>query len=159
MDNVMTPMRPLLLILSFCIAPLAHSQVYKCIDADGKVTYTNDRNMGRGCQALSGDQSISSVPAPRPPAVQSAPSSFPKVTPDTQRARDDARRQVLEKELATEESALEDARKALAEQEAIRTGDERNYQRVLDRLQPFKDKVELHQRNVEALRRELSNLR
>ena len=40
-----------------------------------------------------------------------------------------------------------------------RRGDERNYQKVLDRLQPFKDKVDLHKRNIEALRREISGLR
>ena len=41
----------------------------------------------------------------------------------------------------------------------MRLGDERNYQKVLDRLQPFKDKVDLHKRNIEALRREISGLR
>ena len=43
--------------------------------------------------------------------------------------------------------------------EAIRTGDERNYQRVLDRLQPYKDKVALHERNIEALKKEIGNLK
>jgi len=81
------------------------------------------------------------------------------VPADTQRARDADRRQILETELAAEERALAEAQAALAEQEAIRTGNERNFQRVLDRLQPFKDKVELHQRNVEALRREMRTLR
>jgi hypothetical protein len=41
----------------------------------------------------------------------------------------------------------------------VRSGDEKNYQRVLDRLQPYKDKVALHERNVEALRKEIRNLR
>jgi hypothetical protein len=54
---------------------------------------------------------------------------------------------------------LEKAKKDLAEQEGIRSGDERNYQRVLDRLQPFKDAVAVHERNIEALRRELGNLK
>jgi hypothetical protein len=152
-------MRTLLLILAFCASSFAHAQIYKCVDPDGRTTYTNDRTLTRGCQPLASDQSVSSVPAPRPSTTQATPSTFPRVTPDSQRARDDSRRQVLEKELATEEAALAEARKALAEQEAIRLGDERNYQKVLDRLQPFKDKVELHQRNVEALRRELSGLR
>ena len=81
------------------------------------------------------------------------------MSPADQRARDDSRRQVLEAELATEEGALTAAEQALAEQESVRMGDERNYQKVLDRLQPFKDKVELHKRNIEALRREISGLR
>lgn len=155
----MRPMRTLLLILAFCASSLAHAQVFKCVDADGKTTYTNDRTLARGCQPLASDQSVSSVPAPRRSATQTSPSSFPRVTQDTQRARDDTRRQVLEQELATEEAALAEARKALEEQESIRLGNERNYQKVIERLQPFKDKVELHQRNLEALRRELSGLR
>lgn len=152
-------MRILLLILALSTSAVAHAQVYKCVDAEGRTTYTNDRTLTRGCQPLASDQPLSSVPAPRPATAQPAPSSFPRVTPDLQRERDDSRRQVLEKELATEEAALAEARKALEEQESIRLGNERNYQKVIERVQPFKDKVELHQRNIEALRREISGLR
>ena len=61
--------------------------------------------------------------------------------------------------MATEEKALAEAEHSLLEQESIRLGNERNYQKVLDRLQPFKDKLELHKRNIEALRREISGLK
>ncbi|WP_228111912.1 hypothetical protein [Zoogloea sp. 1C4] len=77
----------------------------------------------------------------------------------TQKARDTDRRRILEEELATEQKSLEAARKELEEQESVRYGNERNYQKVLDRVQPYKDKVQLHERNIEALRREISNLR
>lgn len=159
---------PFSLILLLCAALPAHAEVYKCTDAEGKVTYTNDRNLARGCKALDAGQSVSTVPAPvrRPaaspsanPGANTSPSSFPRVSPGDQRTRDDSRRQVLESEMANEEASLAAAEKALADQEAIRLGDERNYQKVLDRLQPFKDKVELHKRNIEALRREISGLR
>ena len=53
---------------------------------------------------------------------------------------------------------LSDSRKKLAEQEAIRGGDEKNYARVLERLKPYQDTVEVHEKNVEALKRELGNL-
>lgn len=159
-------LRPLVLILLTGLAVPAQADIYKCTDADGRVTYTNDRSLGRGCVRLQTDQPVSSIPAParRPAATQpspatASPGAFPRVSPNDQRNRDDARRQVLESELATEESALVEAEKALAEQEAVRFGDERNYQKVLDRLQPFKDKVNLHKRNIEALRREISGLR
>jgi hypothetical protein len=113
---------------------------------------------------LARDQAVSSVPSASKPATpqNSAPSSsagFPRVDTGTQKARDNDRRRILEDELANEQRAFEVARKELADQEALRYGDERNYQKVLDRLQPFKDKVQIHERNIEALRREISNLR
>lgn len=136
----------------------AWADVYKCVDDDGHVTYTNTKPSAKAkCAALSRDQRVSTVPGratntPSPPG-------FPKVDGDTQRARDSDRRKILEQELATEQKNLDQAKKELAEQEAIRTGNERNYQRVLDRLQPFKDKVALHERNLEALKKEIGNLR
>ena len=53
---------------------------------------------------------------------------------------------------------LSDARKKLSEQEAIRSGNEQNYAKVLERLKPYQDTVEVHEKNVEALKRELGNL-
>lgn len=138
--------------------PLARADVFKCVDEDGHVTYTNTKPSPKAkCSQLSRDQRVSTVPG-RATSTPS-PAGFPKVDGDTQKARDSDRRKILEQELAAEQKSLEQAKKDLAEQEAIRTGDERNYQRVLDRLQPFKDKVALHERNIEALQKEIRNLR
>ena len=161
----MRPLRALPLILLLCAALPAQAAVYKCVDADGRVTYTNDPSLARGCKLLDSGQAVSTVPAPVRPAAaspgtgSSTPSSFPRVSADDQRARDDGRRQVLESELTTEEAALAEAESSLAEQESIRLGNEHNYQKKLDRLQPFQDKLELHKRNIEALRREISGLK
>ena len=38
-------------------------------------------------------------------------------------------------------------------------GDEKNFQRVLDRLKPYTEVVERHEKNVEQLRRELASIR
>ena len=84
---------------------------------------------------------------------------MPNVDPATQKKRDESRRKILESELASEEQALVGARKALAEGEAVRYGDERNYQRYLDRIQGLKDRVAQHERNVAALKKELANLK
>lgn len=138
--------------------PLARADVFKCVDEDGHVTYTNTKPSPKAkCTTLSRDQRVSTVPGRATNAP--SPASFPKVDGDTQKARDNDRRKILEQELATEQKSLEQAKKDLSEQETIRTGDERNYQRVLDRLQPFKDKVALHERNIEALKKEIGNLR
>lgn len=136
-------------------ATASHADVYKCVDADGHVTYTNTKSSAKGCKVLSQDQRVSTVPGRATPS----PAGFPKVDGDTQKARDSDRRKILEQELGTEQQHLDQARKELAEQEAVRSGDERNYQRVLDRLQPYKDKMALHERNIEALKKEIANLR
>ena len=79
---------------------------------------------------------------------------FPRIDSGTQRARDTDRRRILEQELTTEQQGLDAARRELDEQ-AARNGGDRNSVRA----QPLRDKVQLHERNVEALRREISNLR
>jgi hypothetical protein len=138
----------------------ASADVYKCVDADGHVTYTNDKSRARGCKLLSSEMPVSSVPGPAATTPKpAAPSGgFPSVSGDQQKARDSERRRILEAELDTETKNLEAARKALTEGEAVRLGDERNYQKYLDRIQGLKDNVALHERNVDALRKEISKL-
>jgi hypothetical protein len=92
---------------------------------------------------------------PRPAA---SPSSFPKESAAERSSRSATKKEILEKELAAEQELLDKARQALTQQEAVRTGDERNFAKVQERLQPYKDNVELHTKNIEALRRELANL-
>ena len=137
----------------------AWADIYKCVDNAGHVTYTNQKSSAKGCSLLSKDQAVSTVSGPKPAARQATPSSFPRVDGDTQKQRDNDRRKILEQELSAEEGNLEQAKKELAEQEAVRSGDEKNYQRVLDRLQPYKDKVALHERNINALKKEIANLK
>jgi hypothetical protein len=147
------------------IAAPAHAQLCKYVDANGHVTYSDAPV--KGATKSSCFEAPPVPPPPPTPQKSSAPSGatpapaggLPNVEPATQKKRDDSRRKILEDELASEDKALAAARKALAEAEAVRYGDERNYQRVLDRLQPFKDRVAQHERNVNALKQELANLR
>lgn len=149
-------------ILLAALSGASHADIYKCLDPSGQPTYTNQRPTpgDRNCVLMSRDQPVTSVPAPgRPAAATSSPATFPRVSNETQKTRDDDRRKILEQELETELKALEGARKELAEQEATRLGNERNYQKYLDRVQTYKDKVALHERNAEAIRKEIANLK
>jgi hypothetical protein len=143
------------------IAVPARAETCKYVDDEGRVIYSNTpNNPPKGAKMVR----CFSDPAPRPAPQESKPQSgaredFPKVDGQTQKKRDDERQRILEKELADEQQQLEAARQKLAEQEAIRTGDERNYQRYLDRIQPFRDAVANHERNIEAIRHEISNLK
>lgn len=141
-------MVPLVLLLG---AGSAWADAYKCVDPDGRVTYSGTRIVP-SCERVQSDR-VSVIPAISPaPAARK-----PEVAPETPRG-DTHRAEILAR-LGEEEAALTEAQRVLDEESAVRRGEEANYQRVLDRLQPYKDKVAQHQRNVEALRQEIHNLR
>ncbi len=150
----------LLLLLVFS-GPV-RAEIWECVDSSGNKRFTNVKAEAAGCKPMNLPP-VQTVSPPRPAAkgakAQATPGNFPKVDAPTQQQRDADRRKILEQELASEQKLLDQARKELAEQEAIRLGSERNYQRVLDRLEPFKKKVALHESNIANLRKEISSLR
>jgi hypothetical protein len=155
--------RSLILGLFAAAASVAHAQgsrteIYKCVDASGRASYTNDRRdtAGRKCELVT--TQINVAPAPPPAPKPQARPGFPRESSADRANAKDRQREILEKELAAEQADLARAREALLEQESVREGDERNYARVLERLQPYRDRVETHEKNVQALRRELLNL-
>jgi len=152
-------MRNFLLFLTMLLASSAHAQIYECVDASGNKRFTNIKSEAKGCKMLDVGP-INTVPSPKPPGKAApGPASFPKVEPETQKQRDGDRRRILEQELGNEQKQLAAAQKELADQQSVRDGSERNYQRVLDRLEPFQKKVKQHEDNIENLKKELANLR
>jgi len=135
--------------------------IWSCRDKEGRTHVTNLKadTVGKNCKVVQQSR-VQVVPAATPNAKPGAkpPTAFPKEDANARAAAKARQRDILERELTQEETLLSQARKDLAEQEAVRFGDERNYARVLERLQPYKDKVELHDKNVESLKRELANL-
>ncbi|MGE5522695.1 MAG: DUF4124 domain-containing protein [Rhodospirillaceae bacterium] len=150
----------LALLLGACASSL-RAEIWECTDEGGNRRFTNIKAEARGCKQLNVGP-INSVPPPPKPAAKApaaTPSNFPKVDAQTQQQRDIDRRKILEQELTNEQKLLEQAKKELAEQESIRQGNERNYQRVLDRLEPYQKRVQLHENNIANLKKELSGLR
>ena len=93
-------------------------------------------------------------PQPAPQAYAKTPRAFPKESRQERAQAGQRQREILEKELATEQDLLELARRELGEQQARidPEGGDRS------RLRPYMDNVELHERNVAALRRELGHV-
>ncbi|MBE2258079.1 MAG: DUF4124 domain-containing protein [Candidatus Accumulibacter sp.] len=149
-------------LLSLAAAPAYAQDIYKCGDEDGRVTYSNVPT--KNCRKLILDP-VNLAPAPKGSPRTPTPASFPKVDDQTQKSRDTDRRRILESELAAEQKNVEQARKALAEQEAMVLPNERmqggaiSGGKVQERVQPYKDKVALHERNIEAITKEIANLR
>lgn len=146
----------LLIFISLFLVQAAHAEIYMSVDENGRKTYTNFPQ--KGAKKLNLDPP-SPMAAPKPRAPAATPPGFPRIDGETQKQRDGTRRTILEQELAAERNLLDEARKALAEGEATRLGDERNYQKYLDRVQGLKDNVALHEKNVEALNKELAGVR
>ena len=150
---------PVLLALPLAAAA---DTLYKCTDESGQVLYTNQKNAAKNCSVLSRDQPISSVPAVK---ARPTPADFPRVAPEQQKARDGDRRAILEQELGNEQKALEESKRMLADQEPRIDPSERNVggavnqAKVQERIQSYRDRVALHERNIEALRKEIGNLR
>ena len=92
------------------------------------------------------------------PAATS-PDGFPKIDPTAQRTRDSDRRRILEDELKKEEGHLAEVKKEYNNGEPERLGDERNYQKYLDRVQRLKDDIQRTEGNLTSIRRELGALK
>ena len=150
--------------------------MWNCKDRDGRVLLTSSKEdtVGKECRVVQ-QWRVSVVPssqlpaapgkpaAPavggKPPATATpSPAGFPRETPTDRLKGRERQRALLEGELAQEERLLAQARQELAQQESTRGGDERNYAKVLERVQKYRDNVEVHEKNVEALKRELANL-
>lgn len=141
-----------LIPLLCALLPVAvHAQtIYRCTDASGGVLISNAR-VDKNCQAIA-VENHNTLPAPRPKASATpTPSSFPRVQEDAQKARDSDRRHILEQELAGEQKKLEQAKKELGDQEARRA--------TPDQLAPYRDRIAQHERNLQAIQKELGNLR
>lgn len=136
--------------------------MWRCRDRDGKTEFTNVKSStaGRECRLV--EQRVTVVPTPQKSARSATrnrtPAKYPKETSTKRASAKEKQRQILERELEQERGLLGKSKSALAEQEAVRYGDEKNYARVLARLKPYQDTVEVHQKNVEALERELAVL-
>jgi hypothetical protein len=151
-------------LLTLSLAAQADT-LYKCQGADGRTIYTNQKGNAKNCEIISQDKPISTFNAPPPKPRQATPGDFPRVNGDQQKARDNDRRAILEQELANELKNLDQAKKELAEQEntvlpeeRIQGGGIKGGQRE-ERIQGYRDKVRLHERNLESIRREIANLK
>ena len=154
---------PFLLLLS----SFAYGQgnVYVCVQPNGNREYRNTGDT-RNCRKLD-LESISMIPSPSsssstPPSVKSSPPSdaaFPKVDNFTQKRRDQDRMQILLEEVRTEESKLAELKKEYQNGEPERQGNERNYVKYQERVDQLKDELQRTEKNIEALKREIGNLK
>ncbi|MDT7835127.1 hypothetical protein [Aquabacterium sp. OR-4] len=151
--------------------------VYRCPGKTGGADeFTNmlsaEEARARGCRTIDGAP-ITIVQGGRPRgaatagngasagagAASSAPrASDAKVDPAAQRQRDTDARRILEAELRREEERLAQLRRDYNNGEPERRGDERNYQKYLDRTAELKAAVTRSESDVAAIKRELAKI-
>jgi len=168
-------MKKTLFLLTLVVAVFsgnAFAEIYKRVDADGRITYSNVKT--KGATRLELDPDINTTPNDRPKAGTNkrtaTPEAFPKVDKQTQNKRDDKRKDILQSELESEKAALDQAKKAYAEGESKpevyqkknangTTSTFRNVAKFDEKMKDLQADVDIHQKNIELLQKELDSLR
>ena len=170
-------------ILLICLGIVLGSSAYaaqtcKYVGADGHIIYANVPIKGAQklmCFGPEGSAAAGTKKNARdaPTAVPS-PGDFPRVDQATQSQRDDKRKQILQDELASEMKALEQAKQDYADGEAnpetfhttIAGKDgkpqsvvRRNVAKFEEKMQKLQANIELHEKNLQLLNKELSTLK
>lgn len=148
------------------LAQPASTIVYKC---PGNV-YTSDRELSAKQAADQGCKTIEGTPitviqgrSPRPANGGAAAPAAPRtpemrVDPEAQRARDSDSRRILLAELRREEDRLAEMKREYNNGEPERQGNERNYQKYLDRVADMKSGIARKEADIAAIKRELAKL-
>lgn len=158
-----TQLSALALLALYAGAACAQGEVYVCMNDRGTKEYKNT-GVTKGCKKVD-LQGVTMIPSGNSsrPVVQTvaarSPSSFPKVDAGTQRARENDRMQILQEEMKAEEKKLADMKKEYNNGEPERNGNERNFAKYQERVAEMKDSIARTEKNVEALRREITNLK
>lgn len=173
-------MKPLLLTSCLCLAAgllagaaapaSAQDRIYRCGNE-----YTNQIKGRSGCKAVEGGNvtvvrgtapsggSASAARAsgggggnasPAAPRAASVPAA-PRIDTPDQRARDSDAKAILEQELRRAEQRQAELIKEYNNGEPERQGNERNYQKYLDRVAEMKASIARNQSDIDGIKREL----
>lgn len=144
-----------ILTLLCVMSPLAQAEIYKAVDENGHVTYSNAPLKG-GKKIISTPQGDGSRHSGKVSSSKgnASPSNFPKIDSETQKNRDGTRQKILQNELESEEKLLIEARKSLKEADANRADPKHD-----EKVKGFLAEIKVHEKNIEALNTELSKLK
>jgi hypothetical protein len=159
---------PLIALIVAMLSGNAFAEIYKRVDADGRITYSNVKT--KGATRLELDPDANTISNERPKSTASkrtpTPEGFPRVDKNTQNQRDDKRKDILQSELESEKSALDQAKKAYTEGESnpevFKTKDGktlRNVPKFEEKMKNLQAEIDSHQKNIELLQKELDSLK
>lgn len=148
-------MRFAIWLILLAVPSIACAEIYKFVDDNGFVTYTNMPRPGAKPQMVIPDVSHpKNTAAPTDKKARSSgktatPGYFPRVDSGTQSKRDDMRRQLLVEELRSEERNLVASRSELGQGSRHPGAD----------IGKLTEAVRMHEKNIEMLNKELSHIR
>lgn len=158
--------------LSLFSASALAQEAYRCVRSDGTVVYTNQRDDSL-CRQVSAPERFIPPAAPRGVTYTGGTKSSSRkskssrhanatpspagsrIEPHVQMSRDEKRRSILEEELSIEQKNLSSAK----HQYNQRILELKKANQPESLAQPLQDQVMSHQRNIEALRRELARIK
>jgi len=156
-------MQTLRFSLLLCLVLTSHAQaeIYKYVDENGQVTFTDVYKKGAKRIDLPG--APTSLPAggkaSKRASYNPSPADFPRIDPGTQQRRDDIRRQVLQDEIKGERKSADEARRQLALGERLAPGERAADASYVNRVKRLRETVQQHEQNVASIQRELANLK
>ncbi|HSW84584.1 MAG TPA: DUF4124 domain-containing protein [Usitatibacter sp.] len=182
------------LAVAMSSAAWAQTTIYKHVDENGRVTYTNKPMKGATVLELDPITTIPATPAlaiaPAPAAKAvatlerldkpaAAAPTLASIDANVQKRRDNDRRKILEEELTREEDSLAEARASISQEQqnptlvaAVRTMQttaepspvqlaemRSNIEKASGRIRGLQSTVAEHEKNIEALKKELGALK
>lgn len=146
----------IILLFVFVIISIVdtHAEIYKHIDKDGRITYSNQTINGTNKSRF--DPSAPRIHRDR----EKSNENYPNVNKHTQDQRDFKRRQILENELATENKLLVNAKQSLINAEKNAKVSKIKAPHILPSITKYKKEIKnrklMHKRNITALKKELA---
>ncbi|MBL8497790.1 DUF4124 domain-containing protein [Nitrosomonas sp. JL21] len=139
----------LLFFITLSFAYPALAGIYKQVDRDGSVTYSNVPSDSAKKVDL---PAIVVVPAVNSNEIDE------RITKRRESAKIDEQREEIQKKIAEEESRLNEIKNEYKDGEPDRLGSERNYQRYLNRVERLREEINVRERNLNLLREELRKI-
>jgi hypothetical protein len=157
--STLKPILALLTLLCFTGLTPARAEIYKYIDENGQVTFTDMARKGVKPNQVydlpGGPARVGGGNSSGKKSASFRPADFPRIDPATQRKRDDLRRLVLQEELANERQNLDEAKRQLVLGTRTMPGERASDDSYINRTRKLQGAVEQHESNIGAIQKEL----
>lgn len=150
-------------LLCLLLAAPAQAEIYKYVDENGQVTFTDVYKKGGKRIELPHAPASLPTPAKTPTKTKASytptPAGFPRIDAGAQKRRDDIRRQVLQDEVDGERRNAAEARRQLALGERLQPGERATDASYRSRVEKLRATLRRHEQNIVSIQRELANLK